>query len=358
MKTTILKWWLLPLSYLLTSPSQSQTADLEFVKAVDPALYKKLVKIELCRKKQLTAQQCKTNLQASNTTAEEPTKTGTPQQAQVPARPRDWWLSSTYESTAPVKDWFHAIQSNISLVQMTGNLDGSQYNSQINYFSRYQAWTNSLYLGYSKDNIKQSDILVSDRSTRFLHYSGRLDLNSMWFGQFGFIHEQDNTLSIQSKDIPYIGVGAYLKHSPKYKLQMLAAIGNRTEALSSATSAATGQSEFDDKVAYLYQKFSWLVSKELKFNQSFSLLYAMNDQPDFAAIGTTDCIDTLSDTASYCVKKYGKSGQLTLTLGLEYQLNKYISLIYNLNLEHYNQPLLNDESNNSTHNIGIQASFQ
>jgi hypothetical protein len=50
-KTTTLKWWLIPLSCLLTSQSQSQTTDLEYVKAIDPALYQKLLKIEQCRKK-------------------------------------------------------------------------------------------------------------------------------------------------------------------------------------------------------------------------------------------------------------------------------------------------------------------
>ena len=351
MKTTI-KLCLIPLLCLLASPSQSQTTDLEFVKAVDPALYQKLLKIQQCHKKQLTAEQCKTNLLAS--AAPLPAS----EQVKPPSKQRNWWNVSAFDGPGLVPQWYHAIQSDASLNKMNGNISGSQYSAKMQYYTRYDAWTNSAYIGYSKDNISQSNILVSDRRNRLLNLGSRYDFGDTWYGQAGYMHEQDSILSIKDKSIRYIGVGAFLGDSPTHKLNLLMAMGRQTENFSTQTSLATGQFEFDYRIAYLYQMFDWTLTKNLHFKQTFSIVQGMDKLPDYGPIDTSECIETFSATATYCVKSYDKPNNYKFTLGLEYQFNKYISLLYNISVNHDSQPLLDHQSNNSSHNFGIRATFQ
>jgi hypothetical protein len=337
---------------LLAYPCYGQTTDLEFVKQVDPALYAKLLKIEQCRKKLGSVEQCKKDRPDSTTVMVKPAPPA------APAKPSNWWMSSAYDGAAPVKQWSHATQTDVSLNKMNGNIKGSQYTSQINYFNRYDALTNLLSIGYSKDKISQSDTLVSNRRNRFFNYGGRYDFNRTWFAQFGWIHEQDSILSIEDKTVRYFGAGAYLSDTPGRKLNLVVALGTQTDDFAAANVAATGQSEFDYKIAYAYEEFSWVIAKNLMFNQSFSIQSSLDDLAEFASIATAQCVDTLSATATYCVQGYDKPSQYKLTMGLEYQLNSFISLTYNLSFDHNNQPLLNDKSTNSSQNIGIRASFQ
>jgi hypothetical protein len=347
-RATAIKWSLIPLLCLLTSPSQSQTTDLEYVKAVDPVLYQKLLKIQQCQKQQQSAEQCKATLHGSTV----------PQQAKAPSKPRDWWNVSAFDGPGPLPQWYHGLQSEASLNKMNGNISGSQYSAKIQYYTRYNAWTNSIYIGYSKDNISQSDVLVSNRRNRLLNLGTRYDLGDTWYGQAGYTHEQDSILSIKDKNIRYVGVGAFLGDSPTRKLNLLMAIGRQTENFSEQTSVATGQFEFDYSIAYLYQQFDWALSKSLNFKQTFSIVHGIDDLPNYASIDTAQCIETFSEAATYCVEGYNKPNNSKFTMGLEYKFNQYISLLYNISVNHDSQPLLDDQSDNSSHNIGIQASFQ
>ncbi len=347
-RATTIKWRFIPLLCLLTSPSQSQTTDLKYIKAVDPALYQKLLKIEQCQKQKKTAEQCKTNLTASVT----------PTQDKAPSKPRDWWNVSAYDDPGLAPQWYHAIQSDASFNKMKGNISGSQYSTKLQYYTRYNAWTNSAYLSYSKDNISQSNVLVSNRRNRLLNFGSRYDLNDTWYAQAGYAHEQDSILSIKDKNIRYIGTGAFLVDSPTVKLNLLMAIGRQTENFSEQTSLVTGQFDFDYRIAYLYQQFDWALSEDLNFNQAFSVVHGMDNLPNFTVIDTTECIETFSEAATYCVEGYNKPTNYKFTMGLEYEINQYISLLYNISINHDSQPLLDDQSNNSSHKIGIRASFQ
>lgn len=340
---------------LVCTTSLAQQADAEYIESVDPQLYQKLLLIENCRKQKISAQLCKQQL---NDKAAAETTQITPTTKTEPETPKNWWLRSAYDPSAPVASWHNAVESDLTLNRLNGNIDGSQYSFNLTFFNRYSAWTNSLALGYSNDKLRQSDQLVYDRDYRLFNYGGRYDLDQTWFGQLGFIREQDSNLSTQYKQVVYGGAGAYLSNTEKYKLYLVTAFGQQHDRLSSYSNEITGLSELNYQVGYVYQEFNWTVSENLRLSLSAGALFSLDDLPEFSPVSDGNCKEQLTSDALYCIDDYSNATEYKFNLGLDYSLNQWISLIYRFDYTHNTLPFLEDKSTDSTQTLGIKASFQ
>jgi hypothetical protein len=345
-----------------TSLSVAQTVDIQYLKTKDPELYRRLMAAEQCRQ-QPQLNQCQTGdiaqQSAVSSAAAEP---ATP--AEAPKAQGKWWYASSYENKGPYPTWLHATQLTADLISMNGNTEGEQFHIELDYFSRINAWTNYLTLIYQKDDVKQSDIVALDTRHYAANYGGRFDVNSTWYGQGGYIVEKDTSQSIDRQQVYYLGAGAHLLNREQMKVNTMLALGRQDDNFINVPGASIGIDSLNYSVAYFVEQLSWSVSKSIHLNQSFSWLYSLEHLPEFNSSLLTDgtsnpaCLEPVSNSPDYCITDRLNKSKLEFTLELEYQINAYISLLYNYAYERYNLPWIGVEGTDTTNSLSIRARFQ
>ena len=336
-------------------PSMAQTIDVEYLKKTKPELYQRLMAAELCRKDPEN-KSCQADLQQSPAAA---TKTKAPSEPAKP--PGKWWYDSSYDHDGPNDDWLHALQLTVDLEEMSGNLDGEQFHTELDYFSRINTWTNYLTLIYEKDDIKQSDVVALDKKHYAINYGGRYDFNDTWFGQVGYIVEQDTTKSLDLQQVLYAGGGIHILDTERVNLSSMLALGRQHDEF--INSGAVGFDSLDYSVAYLVEQLSWHFTKSISINQSFSWVQSLESLPDvglatvYGGTANPSCVSASVVGSDYCIIDYGTKAKLEFVLGLEYHVNAYISLLYNFNYEKDNMPWAEVEGTERSNSLSVRARF-
>ncbi len=351
------------LTLIFSISCYSNDLNYDYLKRVDIDLYQQLMKIENCRQTKKSVAECQQllNLNASSKTSAvgETAKSSSKQNTKA----TKWWLSSSYEQKEQSGKWQNAVLTSLSLDEMRGNIAGSQYSMNLDYYSRYDNWTNLISLAYAKEYLKQSGTLALNTKNQLLSYNGRLDLDKSWFTQLGYAWERDTSLALDKNKTYYLGIGNHLLNTDTLILTGFTALGDKTEFFSTENSIATGLDKFNYDLAYAFQRLKWKLSKELTLSQSIEVYYSLDELADFDYAQISDeinpaCIDTLVTDASYCIVKYENRNKIEFILGLEYKLNQYFSLAYELNYEKESAPFITDSAHNSTHSLSITAQFQ
>lgn len=337
----------------------AQTIDIDYLKSTNPQLYQQLMAVELCRKEPKNSA-CQAA--AAKNTAAVSTEHHTAAAQEAPRPPGKWWYDSAYDQDGPNAQWQHAVQVTVDLETMSGNLDGEQFNTEVDYFSRVNTWTNYLTLIYEKDDVKQSGIVALDKTHYAFNYGGRYDINQTWFGQGGYIIEQDTSQALDRQQVAYGGGGMHLVNTDKVNLTTLLALGQQHDKF--INDEAVGIGSLDYSVAYFVQQLAWHISQSISISQSFSVLHSLESLPDLAASVGSDgaanplCINPIVAGSAYCIVDYGSKSKMEFTLGLEYQINAYISLLYNFDYERDNMPWAGVEGTDKTSSLSIRARFQ
>lgn len=345
-------------STFFTHSLMAQTIDIEYLKAKNPELYRQLMAVEHCRT-QPEHSACK-----GTAAAEEQVQTAAVKPGPKAAKPQGkWWYASAYDDQGPSAHWQHAVQVTADLMTMNGNTEGEQFHVEADYFSRVNTWTNYLTLIYEKDDVKQSDIVALDTRHYALNYGGRYDIDATWYGQGGYIVEKDTSQSLDRQQVYYLGGGAHLITSDKVKLNNMLALGRQDDNFINVPGASIGIDSLDYSVAYFVEQLSWHISQSISINQSFSWLYSLESLPKIAEStlsGTANpqCISAIANSPDYCIIDRLNKSKLEFTLGLEYQINAYISLLYNYAYERDNLPWVGVEGTDTTNSLSIRASFQ
>lgn len=363
--------------YLVVSASLAEEnhIDMEYVKAVDSNLFQLLVRIEQCKDEGKSAQECKLIImpeQSEQTTQQTLTSTEvssvhndsesstTSNTAVASAKmPSNWWMTSVYQNgDTPSPTLRHAIQSSISIGEAYGNIESSRYAASLNYFLRKEAWTNEFLISYSKDTTEQAGLPTIDRDYYLVNNNLQFDLDHLWFTEAGIIYEKDTILALENKHTYYLGLGAHAINSKTLTLQFLSALGRQKETFSAANELATGLNRFEYNLLYAVEQARWSIADNLIFNQSLQVSYGLEKLADFSSIGSPSCMKTLTLDATFCVSDLERRVLTTLKLGLEYQINEYLSLSYDMSYMFNSQAFLDDESKQSNHSFGIIAKYQ
>jgi hypothetical protein len=346
-------------SSFLSSPLAAQTIDIDYLKTTNPDLYQQLMAVELCRKEPENSS-CQAGLPKKNVAVvtEQHTKAA-PEAARPPGK---WWYDSAYDQDGPNDQWQHAVQVTVDLEEMSGNLDGEQFHVEVDYFSRVNTWTNYLTLIYEKDDVKQSGVVALDKKHYAFNYGGRYDFNQTWFGQGGYIIEQDTSQSLDRQQVVYAGGGIHILDTDKVNLSNLLALGKQHDKF--INSEAVGIDSLDYSVAYFVEQLSWHITQSISINQSFSWLHSLESLPELGPSMTSGgtanplCISPIVAGSDYCVVGSGSKSKLEFTLGLEYQINAYISLLYNFSYEKDNMPWAGVEGTDKSNSLSVRARFQ
>ena len=355
--------------------AEENNIDMEYVKAVDSNLFQLLLRVEQCKHEGRTAQECKkvitplqseqitqqteTSSKASSNHNESKNTTSSPAAVASTKTPSNWWMTSVYQNgETPSPTLRHAIQSSISIGEAYGNIESSRYAASLNYFLRKEAWTNELLISYSKDTTKQEGLPTIERDYYLVNNNLQFDLDHFWFAEGGVIYEKDTVLALENKHTYYLGLGAHAINNKALTLQFLSAFGRQKETFSTANELATGLNHFEYNLLYAVEQARWSIADNLMLNQSLQVSYGLNRLADFSSIGDPSCIDTLSADATFCVSDFNRRILTTLKLGLEYQINEYLSLSYDMSYMFNSQAFLNDESKQSNHSFGIIAKYQ
>lgn len=342
------------------SPLAAQTIDIEYLKTKDPELYRKLMAAELCRTEpEHSSCQDKTDTPSPSQAVTAEAKTA----AQTPKPSGKWWYASAYDQQGPYPQWLQAVQVTADLMTMNGNTEGEQFHAELDYFSRVNTWTNYLTLIYEKDDVKQSDVVALDTKHYALNYGGRYDFDPTWYGQGGYIIEQDTSQSIDRQQVYYLGAGAHLIANDKLNLNTMLAVGRQDDNFINVPGASIGIDSLDYSVSYFVEQLSWHISKSISLSQSFSWLYSLESLPDIEAsllngAANPQCMEAIANSPDYCIIDRLNKSKLEFTLGLEYQINAYISLLYNYSYERDNLPWIGVEGTDTTNSLSIRASFQ
>lgn len=349
----------LGVSGVFSSPLIAQTIDIDYLKTANPELYRQLMAVELCRKEPENAS-CQVVGPKKNTAVA--TEQGS-KAAQDTAKPRGkWWYDSSYDQDGPNEQWQHAVQVTVDLEDMSGNLDGEQFHAEVDYFSRVNTWTNFLTLIYEKDDVRQSGIVALDKKHYAFNYGGRYDFNDTWFGQGGYIIEQDTSQSLDRQQVLYAGAGIHIVDTDKVNLSTMLALGKQHDKFLNAE--VVGIDSLDYSVAYFVEQLSWHISQSISINQSFSWLHSLESLPEVGSSMTSSgglnpqCIGNVVAGSDYCIVDNGSKSKLEFILGLEYQINAYISLLYNFSYEKDNMPWAGVEGTDKTNSLSVRASFQ
>ncbi|OGO82124.1 MAG: hypothetical protein A2203_08280 [Chromatiales bacterium RIFOXYA1_FULL_46_5] len=349
----------LGISAVFTSPVIAQTIDIEYLKTKNPELYRQLMAVELCRKEpESSSCQATEKVQSAVVAPEHETKAAPP--AAKP--PGKWWYDSSYDQDGPDDQWQHAVQVTIDLEEMSGNLDGEQFHAEVDYFSRIRTWTNYLTLIYEKDDVKQSGIVALDKKHYAFNYGGRYDFDSTWYGQAGYIIEQDTSQSLDLQQVAYAGGGIHLVDTDKVNFSTMLALGQQHNRF--INSEAVGIDSLDYSVAYFVEQLSWHITQSISINQSLSWLHSLESLPEVGSSSVSggganpQCIGAVVAGSQYCIIDYGSKSKLEFILGLEYQINAYISLLYNFSYEKDNMPWAGVEGLDKTNSLSVRARFQ
>lgn len=344
-------------STFFTSSLMAQTIDIDYLKTKNPQLYQQLMAVEQCRTQ---PEHCADDA-ADKTAAPAPAaKAETP-----PAKPQGkWWYASSYADQGPVESWQHAVLVTADLMTMNGNTEGEQFHVELDYFSRKNTWTNFLTLIYEKDDVKQSDIVALDKKHYAFNYGGRYDFDARWYGQAGYIVEQDTSQSLDRQQVYYLGGGTHIINSELVDLNTMLAVGRQDDNFINSPEMSIGIDSLDYSVSYFVQQLSWHISRSISINQSLSWVYSLESLPDIEPAFVTggaanpQCISVIATSPDYCIIDQVNKSTLGFTLGLEYQINAYISLLYNFSYEKDNLPWIGVEGTDSTNSLSIRASFQ
>ncbi|WP_337879353.1 DUF481 domain-containing protein [Rheinheimera sp.] len=339
----------------------AQSIDIGYLKQQNPKLYQQLMQIERCRT-QAKLPECQAASATSHSTVAAPVAE-TAAAAETAPPPGKWWFASSYYGGQPKQQWWHVAQLSADLELMDGNVEGEQYDLSANYFSRYAAWTNLLSLIYQKDDVKQSGIVALDTKKSAFNYGGRYDFNQTWYGQLGYIAQQDTSQLLDLQQVLYAGAGAHVVNNQHVTLSTMLAGGYQDDKFVRSQTALTGVSSLDYAVTYAVQELTWKLSDRINLNQSLSWVYSLDDMPEFAPSLAGDavnpaCLYSFSATASYCVVNEENKSTLQLMLGLEYQISAAISLLYNYSYEKDSLPWLNVKDSDTSNSLSIRATFQ
>lgn len=265
---------------IFTSPLVAQTIDIEYLKAKDPELYRRLMAVEQCRTEPEHSSCQETKLSSAEAQA---TSVAETPPAQPPKPAGKWWYASSYDQKGPYPQWLQAVQLTADLMTMNGNTEGEQFHAELDYFSRVNTWTNYLTLIYEKDDVKQSDVVALDTRHYALNYGGRYDLNRTWYAQGGYIVEKDTSQSIDRQQVYYLGAGAHLLNSDKLDVNTMLALGRQDDNFINVPGASIGIDSLDYSVSYFVEQLSWHISKSISLSQSFSWLYSLESLPKIEA---------------------------------------------------------------------------
>ncbi|MBU1618664.1 MAG: DUF481 domain-containing protein [Gammaproteobacteria bacterium] len=346
-------------SAFLSSPLTAQTIDIDYLKTTNPELYQQLMAVELCRKEPENSS-CQAALPKKSVAVAPEQHTKAAPEAQKPRG--KWWYDSAYDQDGLNDQWQHAVQVTVDLEEMSGNLDGEQFHVEVDYFSRINTWTNYLTLIYEKDDVKQSGVVALDKKHYAFNYGGRYDFNQTWYGQGGYIIEQDTSQSLDRQQVFYAGAGLHLVGTDKVNLSTMLALGKQQDKFINAE--AVGIDSLDYSVAYFVEQLSWHISQSISINQSISWLHSLESLPEVGSSTLSgggpnpQCLTAAVPGSAYCIVDNGSKSKLELMLGLEYQINAYISLLYNFSYEKDNMPWAGVEGTDKTNNLSIRASFQ
>lgn len=343
-----------------TTSLAAQTIDIEYLKTKDPELYRKLMAVEQCRTEPEHSSCQDTKPAAVVTAVPEEDK-----QTEPAEKPQGkWWYASAYDQKGPYQQWLHAVQLTADLMTMNGNTEGEQFHAELDYFSRKNTWTNYLTLIYEKDDVKQSDVVALDTKHYALNYGARYDLDPTWYSQAGYIIEKDTSQSIDRQQVYYLGAGAHLIANDRLNLNTMLAVGRQDDNFINVPGASIGIDSLDYSVSYFVEQLSWHISKSISVSQSFSWLYSLESlpqiDPSVLSGGTANpqCMEPIANSPDYCITDRLNKSKLEFTLGLEYQINAYISLLYNYAYERDNLPWIGVEGTDTTNSLSIRASFQ
>ncbi len=344
-----------------SSSVAAQTIDIEYLKTKDPELYRQLMAVEQCRIEPEHSS-CQAAKPASAAVSATSATQKPAEEAEKPAG--KWWYASAYDQHGPYQQWLHAVQLTADLMTMNGNTEGEQFHAELDYFSRKNTWTNYLTLIYEKDDVKQSDVVALDTKHYALNYGGRYDFDPTWYAQGGYIIEQDTSQSIDKQQVYYLGAGAHLLNSDKLNVNTMLALGRQDDNFINVPGASIGIDSLDYSVSYFVEQLSWHISKSISLSQSFSWLYSLESLPQIdpsvlsGGAANPQCIDLITNSPDYCITDRRNKSKLEFTLGLEYQINAYISLLYNYSYERDNLPWIGVEGTDTTNSLSIRASFQ
>lgn len=363
--------------YLVVSASLAEEThiDMGYVKAVDSNLFQLLVRIEQCKQEGKSAQECKqiilpiqseqitqqtkTSSEASSVHNESENATTSNTAVASQKMPSNWWMTSAYQNgETPSPTLRHAIESSISIGEAYGNIESSRYAASLNYFLRKEAWTNEFLISYSKDTTKQEGLPTVDRDYYLVNNNLQLDLDHFWFTEAGVIYEKDTILALENKNTYYLGLGAHAINNKTLTLQLLSALGRQKETFSTANELATGLDRFEYNLLYAVEQARWSIADNFILNQSLQVSYGLDKLADFSSVGSPSCMETLTSDATFCVSDFERRVLTTLKLGLEYQINEYLSLSYDMSYMFNSQAFLDDESKQSNHSLGIIAKYQ
>jgi hypothetical protein len=360
------KLYLLPLIliFVYIPFSYGDNSDNNYIESVNTELYQELKKIKQCQLAKLTVSECKAKFNNKPKITATASKQEQPVNVTkvIPKNP-NWWFTGAYDKTKPEKRWDHAVQANVSINEMSGNLDGSQHSASLNYFTRYNVWTNRLSLSYSKDDVKQNGYIASNREDKLFSISTRYDFNKKWFSQFGFVKEKDTNLSLENNDVYFLGLGSHILSSKELVLSGYVALGKQSESFSELNQVATGLDDYHYNVAVISEQLTWNITKNLSLKQSFDIFSSLDDLASFdtaeiSAAANPDCIEMLSSSASYCVVKYEARNKIQLALGFEYKLNEYFHLSYSLNFKKNSLAFISDDATETSYVFGLIFNYQ
>jgi hypothetical protein len=367
---------------LLAMPSfaDQHSIDMHYLKTVDNELYDLLVMVEQCKINGKSIAECQQEIAHIQSMQDKIPEllAHRPSIEQAPIEKKtddssntsndsvskvlpitDWWMKSAYEKGSnSTLDWQNAVLGSLSITDEYGNIDRSRQAASLNYYLRKEVWTNEILVNYSRDRTKQAGYPPIERDYFLFNNNLQYDFNQTWFAEIGGMYQKDTILALRNKYTYYLGFGAYAVNNGALTLKFLSALGRQKETFSQANSSATGLNKFEYNLLYTAQQAQWTINDSLVFNQSLQFSYSLDKLADFSPIDSPTCLVTLQPDASFCISDYDRRIFTTLKFGIEYQINTYLSLSYNLSYMLNSQEFLSDESKQSNHSFGIIVKYQ
>jgi putative salt-induced outer membrane protein YdiY len=251
--------------------------------------------------------------EASTSEAEAPEASGQAEEAiPDPKSLGPWWLYSAKKYDPIYPKWLFHIEGNLSISDMSGNVEGSTYFGSAQVVARKNIFTNTVLYDLMKSDYTTvatgSDV---DDEKQLLSDLVRVDLTERLSVQGGLSWVKDTAAYIENRYTYFLGLGYVLLQTPKHFLSVGAYGGfddveYTQKAKSTALELGTVIEDEDGNALYGEQRYSWFVTEAISFNEGFKYLQYTEDSDKYRwelNLGVAaQVIGPVAVTANYLIK--------------------------------------------------------
>ncbi|WP_027390113.1 DUF481 domain-containing protein [Chrysiogenes arsenatis] len=257
-----------------------------------------------------------------------------------PNQPEEWWEHSSFEYSPEYPYFLKHTHLKFSFAELSGNDDGTVKNGGMYLGLRKGRFTNHLAYSIDKKEIQNPDGNVSEKDVQNFEETLQYELNRYLFAEAGLFWQRLSPIFIQSRTIPFVGVGSYnvlqdVVDKNRYRLGIRLGLGRISDEYAPmvATLIQNDSEKYDG--IYLRADYTHRLTDMLRYRQEFNMKRALDATNIY---GLTTIPQAGLDEQKAIILGTTKRYDWRWTNSLEFSLNQYVGFLIQYAVAFDNNP--------------------